>query len=146
MRAGGDGRKISGSGEPSGSRKCARSGRSELKRHRDALVAIAKKIAALRATIKKEVGEGAKPKEALKDHLDEAKVLAKEVLAEYAKHIETMAKIAEDEADAVVNRLAVRILRGPPERGRPPRPPRKGDRDEGGAKKENPDGENPFED
>jgi hypothetical protein len=129
--------------------------REELKRHAEALGAVAKGVADLNAKIKKEVEDGATLEDAKKNHLEEAKVFAKQMLDEYAKHLEAMAALAKDEevTTAASEKLAERLLgggkKGPGRRGRAgrdgkaprqrkPRKPKAGDGDPAPVFKGNP--------
>lgn len=114
--------------------------RAEMKRHQTALQGFDKSVKELQEKVKKEIEGGTAPKEALKNHLDDAKVLAKEVIGECVTHFGNMATIAKDEGEILVNRLARQLLLprkapGPPGK-RPPRPEGKG--------KQGPQGGNPF--
>ena len=122
--------------------------RAEMKRYREALAALMKKVQQLRAQVKKEIDAGATPKEAAEAHLDEAKAIAKEMLAEEVTHLKNMAEILKAEGPALVDKLAKQLLMPPPQRRRRVRPVRpEGDRpaQRPKPKPEEAGPENPFE-
>jgi hypothetical protein len=131
--------------------------KEEIKRHQDALAAIAKSVAEVNEKVKKEIAEGATPEDAKKNHLEEAKTLAKQMLDEYAKHLEAMTALAKDDevVSAASEKLAERLLgeqkkpargkrqggRGKGPRQKKPRKPKGGGGDEPPAFEGNPFGE-----
>ncbi len=117
--------------------------RAELRRHREELGKLMKSVQELREKVKAEVDGGTAPKEAVKNNLEAAKTLAGQIIAEYTTHLENMAKLAKEEGEGSVEKLAVGLLRGPRQ------PPRREIRGEGGPKKDAPKegaGDNPFND
>ena len=91
-------------------------GKAELQRYRTETEPLLKSAQELRDKVKKEVEAGATLQDAVKNHLDEAKELAKKLLAAYATYLENMLKLAKDEGGAVVDQLADSLLKEPERR------------------------------
>ncbi len=96
--------------------------KAEKERHRTAMEPVLKEAGALREAMRKDIEGGATPKDALKNHIEEAKALAKKMIAEFATHTANMAKIIQDEAPAAVDKLAERLLKPPMGPGREMKP------------------------
>ncbi|MFH1732502.1 MAG: hypothetical protein ABIF82_12745 [Planctomycetota bacterium] len=118
-------------------------GRGELERHHKALRALVQELRGVHLAVRKDVGEGMAPKEAITKHIEEAKAIAKKMVAERASHLEIMAKIVSEEGPALVDRWAEQLLKGPGERPRPELRERK--RMKRDNEPENVDDVNPFE-
>jgi len=117
--------------------------RAELTRHRGELVKLAKSVQELRAKVKAAVEAGTAPEEAVKNNLDAAKALAGQIIAEYNTHLDNMTKLAKEEGEGAVEKLAVRLLKGP---RRPPRRKVRGERDRRHDPPKEGAGDNPFND
>ena len=96
--------------------------KTEMERYRAAMAPIEKAVADLRTAIMKEVQAGTAPDTVIKNHADEAKELAKKLIAEYTAHVENMAKIAKENGDATVNALADQILKPAAQPEQPAKP------------------------
>ena len=86
-------------------------GKAELQRFRTEVDPLFKSAAELRDKVKKEVEAGATLEDATKNHLDEAKDLAKKVLAAYATYLDNMAKLVKDEGANAVDKLGEALLK-----------------------------------
>jgi len=92
--------------------------KTEMERYQKAMEPIVKGLSELRQAIRKEIAAGTAAETVVKNHLEEGKALAKKVIAEYAIHMENMAKIAKENGDAAVDALADQILK---QAAQPPR-------------------------
>jgi len=98
--------------------------REELERHHKTLREMAAGLVEIHKAVKAEIAEGMPPAEAAEIHMEDAKEIAKKMIAERASHLATMSKIVEEEGDAMVDQWAEKLLRAmarKPERRRPPR-------------------------
>lgn len=120
--------------------------KAEDQRYRTELEPLLKTAEELRNKVKKEVDDGAKLEDAVKNHLEESKALAKKVLEAYATHMQNLSAILKEEGDGAVDKLAEGLLKEP-ERPAMGGPKRQGDAPkEGAPKKEGQKkaGDNPF--
>lgn len=118
-------------------------GRGELERHHKALRALMEELRGVHLAVRKDVGEGMAPEEAITKHMDEAKAIAKKMVAERGSHLENMAKIVKEEGPAIVDRWAEQFLKRAGER--PRRDLRERKRMKRDKEPENVDDMNPFD-
>ena len=85
--------------------------KTEMERHRAERQKLMKSAHELRGKIKQEVAAGSTFRDAVKKHLEDAKAIAKLIVAEWSVHFENLAKIVKEDGDAAVDRVAENLLK-----------------------------------